>query len=200
MSNNRVSVALATEAFFSEHNGIVHFDPIFQETKFKIIEGGGSSLCSGVDYNEMTGTLAFTDILGNLSVASIQNVRRIFGMSRKGFTATLITTGSSKSETGSDKYSIDFDDIESLDKIGAKNEKKQKKVEKSIDYERNHGSGWSCVKWNKTFGARSSWLISGSNSGLVRIFDCGSVRQFSTKKGIILPREQFEQYCINSTN
>ena len=56
-------------------------------------------------------------------------------MSRKGFTPTLITTGSSKSETGSDKFSIDFDDIESLDKIGAKNEKKQKKIiEKSIDY------------------------------------------------------------------
>ena len=60
-------MALATEAFFSEHNGIVHFDPIFQETKFKIIEGG-AALCSGVDYNEMTGTLAFTDILGNDSL------------------------------------------------------------------------------------------------------------------------------------
>ena len=64
--------------------------------------------------------------------------------------------------------------------------------------ETNCGSGWTCMKWNQSFGSRSSWLIAGSNSGLVRLFDVSGLRQ-QDQRGKVLSRTQFESYCSNIT-
>ena len=56
---------MATECFFCDHNGVVHFDPVFQETKFKLLESCNGP-CSAVSYNEQHGTLAYADMLGKI--------------------------------------------------------------------------------------------------------------------------------------
>ena len=55
---------LATESFFCDHTGLVHFDPAYQETKFRLLEASASSVMA-VSYNYLTGTLAYADIDGN---------------------------------------------------------------------------------------------------------------------------------------
>ena len=58
------SLILATESFFCDHTGLVHFDPAYQETKFRLLEASASSVMA-VSYNYLTGTLAYADIDGN---------------------------------------------------------------------------------------------------------------------------------------
>ena len=62
--------------------------------------------------------------------------------------------------------------------------------------ETNCGSGWTCMKWNHSFGSRSTWLIAGSNSGLVRIFDVSGLRQMD-QRGEVLSRKEFQNFCLN---
>ena len=52
------------------------------------------------------------------------------------------------------------------------------------------------MKWNHSFGSRSTWLIAGSNSGLVRIFDVSGLRQMD-QRGEVLSRKEFENFCLN---
>ena len=61
------SLILATESFFCDHTGLVHFDPAYQETKFRLLEASASSVMA-VSYNYLTGTLAYADIDGNFIV------------------------------------------------------------------------------------------------------------------------------------
>ena len=75
---------LGTENFFSDHTGVVLYDPIYHESKFKLLEQNAVN-CTSIDYNETHGTLAFGDVMGQIVLCSIQNPRRIFGMGQNLF-------------------------------------------------------------------------------------------------------------------
>ena len=75
---------LGTENFFSDHTGVVLYDPIYHESKFKLLEQNAVN-CTSIDYNETHGTLAFGDVMGQIILCSIQNPRRIFGMGQNLF-------------------------------------------------------------------------------------------------------------------
>jgi len=194
------SLILATESFFCDHTGLVHFDPAYQETKFRLLEASASSVMA-VSYNYLTGTLAYADIDGKIILSSLQNPRRVLGMSRKGYQAVTLTDArvtEKQSANGKGDFNvgfIDHPDLEKINKIDKKNSK-YSKPSYSIELETNCGSGWTCMKWNHSFGSRSTWLIAGSNSGLVRIFDVSGLRQID-QRGEVLSRKEFQNFCLN---
>ena len=73
--------------------------------KFKLLEQNAVN-CTAIDYNETTGTLVYGDVLGRIVLCSIQNPRRLFAMSRKGYHATVLVNTEVKVRNG--QFAVHF--------------------------------------------------------------------------------------------
>ena len=62
----------------------------------------------------------------------------------------------------------------------------------------NYAATWTTIKWNGP-GSRSTWLLAGSATGLVRIWDISSARK-KDKYGDALSRAAFETMCSDYSN
>jgi len=188
---------LGTENFFSDHTGVVLYDPIYHESKFKLLEQNAVN-CTAIDYNETTGTLVYGDVLGRIVACSIQNPRRLFAMSRKGYHATvLINTEVKVARNG--QYGVHFTGRHQLEGLLEVKEKTKEHSKSSITegLVTNYAATWSTLKWASQTGARSTWLLGGSATGLVRVWDV-SVSRKKEKFGRGLSRQAFESLCKNS--
>ena len=73
--------------------------------QFKLLEPNAVN-CSAIDYSETHGTLVFGDTMGQIVLCSIQNPRRIFAMSRKGYQPTVLVQTDIKVKKG--EFSVNF--------------------------------------------------------------------------------------------
>ena len=116
-------VVHGSENFFSDHTGLVLYDPVYHESKFKLLEQIPVN-CSAIDYAEGHGTLAYGDSLGRIVICSIQNPRRLFAMSRKGYVP--ITLQNTEITVSDSEYAINFQTRTKLDSLlGVKEKPKE---------------------------------------------------------------------------
>ena len=115
-------------------------------------------------------------------------------MSRKGYQPTVLTQTEIKTEKK--EYSVHFSSRQKLDSLLEVKEKvkdhtKQKVTDGLVT---NYAGTWSTLKWNGEMSGRSTWLLGGTASGLIRIWDVSTARK-KEKFGPSLSRGAFDDMC-----